>query len=277
MLGFTRLKCRLARMSDWYAVQQLDRHLIAFGWSKRLVKICQLQFRRDGFFVHFPYHPSERGVVARCEVEGGEPGKEVQVSYSDSGFIVSHKVKYSHPGDGMAHFYQDGKVKTMVRNKARSLLDRDGPGHVFSIEVQGLDEFRELPYDVYASGKYGRCLFELQAEEAPPSIHVVGRWHWLDDPTSVGSMRNPVRGRLPDGSVIEQIALAPPEVSPLHGGVMLVDLTLRDPLEHSSDHMLLFTGGFEANLGDPVEPSSFLMMSYPASDETDLPSADYVP
>jgi len=58
---------------------QSDRHLIGFAWNRAVVKVCQVQFWRDRIFIHFPHHPSERGVIARCEVG---PGSEATVPYA---------------------------------------------------------------------------------------------------------------------------------------------------------------------------------------------------
>jgi len=256
--------------SDWNSIAQTRRHLVGFAWRSGMVKICQVQFHRSGFFIHFPYHPSKDGVIARCDVGRGS---EVTVDYSDTGYVVSHRVKYSHPADGRAHFSQDGRIRTVVRNQAKDLSDQSGFVHLFSIDVQGLNQFAELSSATYYSDRYGRCLFEMNADEPPDAIHIVGRWGWPDKP--VHTLRNPVKLRGPQGDPSEHIALAAPPTSPIAGALMLIDLVPRQPLPDSPDHLLIFSGGFEEGLGDSTVESSFLMMKYPAT-AMDLPSADYI-
>jgi hypothetical protein len=52
-----------------------------------------------------------------------------------------NKVKYSHHPDGRAHFSQHGKVKTSIINPDSMLLDDPRGGHLFTLRVQGLDDF----------------------------------------------------------------------------------------------------------------------------------------
>jgi len=111
--------------------------------------------------------------------------------------------------------------------------------------VQGLNHFAELQDAIYRSGRYGRCLFGMPVDEPPSAIHIVGRWHWLEDSKSSNTLRNPLAVRTPDGRVQEHIALAPQPEGPLSGALMLIDLSPGGPLSESGDHLVLFAGGFE--------------------------------
>ena len=53
---------------DWNLVDRRKKHLLAVGWRQGSAKLCVIQFHKDGFFVHFPFHPDESGVIARCSV-----------------------------------------------------------------------------------------------------------------------------------------------------------------------------------------------------------------
>jgi len=118
-------------------IERRANHRIAIRWRDGEAKVCQLQFGDDGFFVHFPYHPDSQGVASRCVL----PPQQTQttVNLAASGYVTSHKVKYSHHVDGNCHFSQDGKVVTTVRNLARPLTST--AGHVFTLHVQGLGTY----------------------------------------------------------------------------------------------------------------------------------------
>ena len=258
---------------DWNRIDELDRHLVSFGWSHGWVKVFQVQFHGDGLFVHFAYHPSEEGVLARCELGPGR--EEQQISYAETGRLVSSRVKYSHPGDGNAHFSQDGRIRAQVRNNALAIAEPEASGHLFSVDVQGLEHFREMEGERYYSGEYGRAMFEAPRDHPPDCVHFTGFWA-RPDPEARARMRNPVRTRIAGEHEEDRIALSPLPDSPLYGGLLLVNATPREPLDNSKDHMVLFTGGFAPEMTDLEVGGGFLMMSYPADQVHDFPSIDYL-
>lgn len=119
-------------LSDWHAIDQTDRPPIGLTWNTGMVKVCQVQFWWDRFFIHFPYHPSERGVIARCEVGAGS---ETTVSYPQTGFVVVHRVKCSHPPGGTAHFSQDGRMRTEVRTQASPMHGSSDRSHLLPLAL----------------------------------------------------------------------------------------------------------------------------------------------
>lgn len=253
---------------DWDRIDRMEKHIISFGWHGGEVKLCMLQFHRTGIFVHFPYHPDMPGLLSLGEVRAGKG--EQQVHLEDAGAVTSHKVKYSHHVDGNAHFSQDRRIRTAVRGHAADL--RTHAGHIFSIDVQGLTQFAEFTTEEYYGDRYGRGYFELQGPE-PGAVHIVGRWGLLSNDRRIEDVQNPMRFRSA-GRVGEGLAMAPPPGSPLEPGLVIIEASLRERMSEDP-FLLLFTGGFEAGLGDPNVDSAFLALKYPAGTE-ELPNIDYL-
>jgi hypothetical protein len=263
---------------EWNRVDTARRHLVAVGWLHGAAKLCTIQFHKDGYFVHFPFQPHTNGLLAFCNVRAGVN----EVSLVEHGALVSHRVKYSHHGDGTCLFSQDGKIRSVVRTNQGLRLDRPSPDrsgvHVFSIDVQGLNDFAPMAPEERFSDRVGRGYFDVMADR-PPALHLVARWIRIDRLVPVEALRNPVEARLPTGDSTENLAISPPKSSPLYGHVMLLNLSVRDWLGTEEDNpvQLMFTGGFGPNLSDPNVDSSALVMIYPAEHSGfDLPTADYV-
>jgi len=73
--------------------------MAAVAWQGHLVKVCQIQFARTGYFVHFPYHPDSLGLMRRCEIAPGE--RTVDFNMAQQGYAMSRHVKFSHHVDGV--------------------------------------------------------------------------------------------------------------------------------------------------------------------------------
>src|SRR2546428_10797194 len=91
-------------------VEHQSNYRIAIRWRDVESKVCQIQFGSDGYFVHFPYHPDAPGIAARCIAPPQEAGAKVDIDLAATGYVTSHRVKYSHHVDGNCHFSQDGRV-----------------------------------------------------------------------------------------------------------------------------------------------------------------------
>jgi hypothetical protein len=96
-------------------------------------KVFQIVFsKRDGsIYINFPYFKHSKGVVSIATMPAGAK-YPLEVSFIESGKVTSHLVKYSHHPDGMAHFSQDGYVKTQIRKQSIALTELDG--HFFKIK-----------------------------------------------------------------------------------------------------------------------------------------------
>lgn len=252
-------------------VRPQTRHRITVGWGTGIVKVFQVQFANDGsIFVHFPYHPDLEGIAARLEAL---PGK-TQYDLTESGAITSHKVKYSHHPDGTCLFSQDRRVRSVIRS-AGPRLDAD-PGHIFTVDVQGLAKFKEFPTDDYLGAGHGGH-FDVQRGDPPGSAHFVARWSELKTGVDPRSLRNPIAARMPNGQIHPCLALVPPERFPIRNHVLLLEMYLNRPLDPAVDFLLLFQGGFGEGLHDPTAESSFLILKYPAGTDEDIRSMDFTP
>jgi hypothetical protein len=118
-------------------VAHAARHRVGVAWPGGCRDLIQIQFQGSRIFVHFVYQPDGNGIMNRVEVP---PGSTYTFNVTDSADATTRKVKYDHPLNGRAHFSQDGRVVTTVRNQAERL--DSSAGHLFSLEIAGIDRFR---------------------------------------------------------------------------------------------------------------------------------------
>jgi hypothetical protein len=243
-------------------IERKTNHRIAIRWVDGEAKVCQVQFADDGFFVHFPYHPDAPGVAARCVL----PPRQTQttVNLADSGYVTSHKVKYTHHVDGNCHFSQDGKVVTTVRNVARPLTST--AGHVFSLHVQGLARYAQ------PKAKDDAEMFDLGQAPAPGSARLVGRWLQHVIPPNV---QNPIGLHAPPIHTGVGIAMCPAPGSIFDGFVLLVEAFEMQELDPNPPFIMAFVAGFGPDMLDLTKESTFLALQYPQTDPS-MPSMDFV-
>jgi hypothetical protein len=187
------------------------------------------------------------------------------VNLADSGYVTSHRVKYTHHIDGNCHFSQDGKVVTTVRNVARPLTAT--AGHVFTMYVQGLIHYAEPKAADDAE------MFDLGQAAEPPSLRLVGRWLQHAIPPGV---QNPVGLDNPPDYKGLGIACCPPVGAAFDGFVLLIEAFEMPLLAPDPPFLLSFVGGFSPDMLDQAKESSFLALSYPQTDAANMPSMDYV-
>lgn len=249
---------------DQVPIRRQVAHRIGVRWANGRAKLFQVQFRQDGFFVHFPYQPDSQGVVARCILPVIPPGATANINLADTGYVTSHKVKYSHHVDGNCHFSQDGRVVTAVRNAA-SRLDQGSVGHVFTVYVQGITNFST---DRTADVEW----FATSTSVPPTGLRIVGRWHKADIPYNV---QNPISiAGLPPGLAAPVLASCPPNASPLSDYVLVLQAFIQ-PLNAEPPFVLIFSGGFGPEAADQSKESDFLGLLYPATQVGQLSSIDW--
>jgi len=245
-------------------VERRATHRITVRWRGGEAKLCQIQFGRDGFFIHFPYHPDSPGIAARCIAPPQLAGEQVNIDLAATGYVTSHKVKYSHHVDGNCHFSQDGRVVTKVRNLSRGLSGT--VGHVFTIYAQGLSRFAERRQSDLASA------FDLGDSDAPPVVRIVGRWVRTLIPQGVA---NPISLELPPGYLGPGLACCPPDGSPIGDSALILEGFIMPILDPNPEFLLSFTGGFGPEAHDHTVESSFLVLNYPATIDKPIPSMDF--
>ena len=124
-------------------VLRSQKFVIAVETPSGKFKLFQILSGRDGsLFIPFPYYKHSSGLLAERTLKGGQ---KYPSDLNVAGPLTMHHVKYAHHVDGEAHFSQDGKILTRIRRRANS-LQADG-GHLFTIQLQGLFDFRKVEDD----------------------------------------------------------------------------------------------------------------------------------
>ncbi len=249
-------------------VPRAQRHLLLADLDGALYQLFSITFTRDGIFVNFPYHPDAPGAACLAPVE---PTGAVAVNLDAVTSTTTHRVKYTHHVDGRAHFSQDRKIYTRIKNQARR-LDEDIP-HMFTMNFQGVDQFAPL---AEVKTRYTPSRFTLDGYREHPQLQITGRW-FAEPSDTVDKMTNPVALEVDGVEISDSLALAAPAKSPLADGVLVMNGSLEDALPVTADSLLLFMGGFSPGLGHGTA-GSLLMLTYPdIADTTNRPSLDYSP
>lgn len=245
-----------------------EHHVVTLRWQGGHVKLFRLQFHGPALFVNFPYQPDAQGLYARCLVA---PGGNATIDVGSEGRTTSRKIKYSHPVDGSCHFSQDAQIVTSIRN-AGPRLD-DGASHLFSVDILGHRRFAPLERsrrgEAYAT-------FAFPDVEPAEQLHIVGRWMPFRDDVSRYSNPLEVEVPVPGGYRGVFLACAPPPGSPLDGHLLLLEVYSVDPVVADVEFLLLFIGGFGADLADSSVSSDFLFLQYPVVGIPDVATADFI-
>jgi hypothetical protein len=140
-------------------------------------KLFQVFFAKDGsLFVSFPYFRHREGILAATmSPANGQPTSQVNLEIG--GKVTSHLVKYSHHPDGRAHFSQTGKVRTQV--KRQSLPLNEYRGHIFSLQIQGIEAFERADEikDIGTNAKRSTLIFPIGQPSEDGALKFVGYWY----------------------------------------------------------------------------------------------------
>lgn len=248
-----------------------ERITIAVVTAEHHCKVFQLSFhKRDGsLFVSFPYFRDAHGVLCHATLRGGI-SHPVNVDLTEGGKCTSHRVKYSHHPDGTAHFSQDGRIYSKVRRKSVPLIA--ATGHLFTVQLQGLDDFEAIPpTEERSTPTANKVRINFKFEGPPPeAIKFVGRWHGESDllARARGNLEGPwytlqrSGGNHVRGAVIRDRFLSHDE--PCY---LLLSCEGIPRLDKEKYAALTFLGGFDPPaiaLNHSLD-TSFLALSYPTS------------
>lgn len=258
-----------------------ERFVLSVAAAGRAHKVVQVQFGRDGsIFVHFPYYRDAPGIAGRVVHPRGAVSSDI--SLEDQGKVTSQKVKYSHHPDGNAHFSQDDRVVTSVRNRAVSI--GAASGHLFTVHARGLSDFA----DGAAGGKDRPdkrvTLTYDYGDTQPDEVKLAAHWMSLPELMTRTNGPFPLRYALaPDGRQHPMFLLTPPLDSPFGLYALAVVAEARVPLEPERESYLMFLGGFglEGTLHSSIRKGalwldglaredSFLALTYPVDNFDDL-------
>lgn len=251
-----------------------SRHTLSIGWDIRIAKVCQIHFTNTGtLLLTFPYHPDTPGIAARLKVLPDKVHYELPQEFSR---VTSHKIKYSHPMDGRAHFSGDKKVYTQVWAEDAAPL-KGKVGHIFTLHLKGVHRFSEVSPALEEIRDPTFHVFEFQASYIP-SLRLVGRFMPIPDGIDVDQPgKTVVRARFADGLETDLMVLAPPAGNPLDDHAVFIQCIEEEPIEKDEEFHLSFQGGFGADLADHSSQSSMLILNYPAARIEEVASIDYTP
>lgn len=267
-----------------------EKYVVAVGIGHRRYKTLQIIFgKKDGsLFVNFPYFKYVRGLVSVVTFPGGNK-HTAELSLEPGGKVTSHRVKYSHHPDGIAHFSQDGRVYSVVRKQSIPLAKAEG--HIFTVQLQQVDSFEEANEEK-DRGRHTPTRTVLTFnfnQDTPEAVKIVGRWY------SLAELKNriyviketPVLGprvmcETPQGKRYFAFLLSSPQSFSTGEFVLILTCEKIDTLDKERHSVLTFIGGLdEPNIiNDLSKDTSFLALSYPASNYDDLAqrigSIDYI-
>jgi len=238
-------------------------------------KIIKIIFNKKDGSIHlsFPYFRDSKGLLSIGTLPQGET--TAQIKLEKRGKITSHLVKYSHHPDGTVLFSQDRKIFSKIRKKSKALAD--DPGHIFTVQLQGLSGFESFAQSPAKDGQTAkeRILNFHFAKGEPEATKLLAYWHTkkyviseqdheISKPTAYvkdksGAVRpsfliSPLEGNLSAHSILMLMAEAIPKMS------------------HEIESLLVFIGGFDPNAvaDDLSRKTDFLAFQYPAVNYEDL-------
>jgi hypothetical protein len=233
--------------------------------------------------VDLPYFSESHGLLAAKRLGSSRSAETVDLT--QEGALVSHRVKYSHPPDGSAHFSQDGKIHTRIWNQSTALAHING--HMFTVMFNDVSKFKIAREKELQESLEKRAWLTLPFDSTSPgTIKVVGRWYTRPEfrrrfRSLAKDKRIGPELRFRDSDQERQmVAIAPPRSHPANRSILVVEVLSVGEFSGPNDPFLLFFGGFSPSIpGDRSAPFGFLAALYPASDFADLskfmPSIDF--
>lgn len=272
------LKFPLTNYLTWEKAElrrfQSERFIFTVQTNNVRHKICQVFFgKSDGtIYVTFSYFDTKEGIAS---IGTHTPFlTSSNINLETSGKVTSHPVKYAHHPDGEAHFSQDGKVKTLIRKQAVALQEVEG--HIFTFHAQGLSHFDIDATETDHQPKLNRTILNFDFKDKnPKAIKIVGRWYgWKEMINRAqGKFMGPkVHGQTPDGKTFPMFLIGPPKDWPMEKHFLSISCQEINILDKEQEALMLFVGGFDkpSIINDLGQSSSFLCISYPASNYEDL-------
>lgn len=237
-------------------------------------KIFQIGFTRSdsSLYISLPYFNPCEGIVGIGTLTP-EMTFPATFKVGEKFPATSHSVKYSHHPTGRAHFSLTGKVKSSVGRQSIPLNITNG--HVFTVMVQGLDQFKDtVPGE---DQKKDRRIIPYRSDRDDISaLKFVGHiWPEIELARRLltSTAKSPwLRLVSKDGSVKQGILLSTPIHNNGHRSFIVMSLEHIPHISKDRDFMACLLGGFDdpkTGYDHSVE-TSFLLAMYPApnADET---------
>jgi len=249
-------------------------------------QICQVGFLPNGHtIVQWPYVPSNSGLLSIGQLTP-KSESEQNISLLYHARRTNHKVKYSHPLDGKAHFSQDRKVFTEIRRQSFSTIENIG--QMFFLSAFNIDRFK--PFE---RRKPKRAYLIFRSKEPITCVSIQGVWwrkegilqNTLPDiesigPTSFTRLRK-------TGELDHWQFLASPYKSRNQHSLLMLKCIPQPALEGVIHPAIIFMGGLNnhetmAGRASSVIHREIMVAQYPPllNDQSDferIPSIDFVP
>lgn len=142
--------------------------------NSKTYQIFQIITGRDGsIYITFPYYKYSKGLVSLVRIPKNSkfPRNISLIDYGSRGKVTSHLVKVSHHLSGQANFSLTGKIFTILK-KSSIELSKDS-GHLFTVQFQGLKDFKELT-TLKKNYLYRKFIVKDKKYEA---FKIVGFWY----------------------------------------------------------------------------------------------------
>jgi len=245
--------------------------------------------KSDGsIWIAFPYFHYPRGLASLVSLPPGS--SYPSISLIEQGKVTSHLVKYMHHRSGLALFSQSGRIVSSVRKPSVPLSSAEG--HIATIVVTGPEAFAKDTSgkpDSWKSWNEGLTegIITYTPKSPPPSVKFVIRCYTKKRlrervfGKSVGpkmTLVQPTGSKAGDGMLMAAPKGTPGSTSYLILQAYRIPRETKEPGSH-----LTLIGGFDLPeiIFDHTKPSSFLALSYPASNyeelQATLGSMDFVP
>lgn len=253
---------------------QSEKFVIKVTINNESYKIFQIIFgKKDGsLFVNFPYYQNSEGLVSLINFPGNI-NLPADLSLVPGGKVTSHLVKYSHHPDGRVHFSQSGKVLTKVKKQSIPLSYMEG--HIFTIKLQGLNEFVKVDQKEHTKNTDKQIILNYNFSKPPQAIKFVGRWYSRTN--LIKRIKGKVTGpKVPcetdDGKKYIGFLITHPFKHIDQNYVLLLVCEEIPIIDKNRESALTFIGGFDHPdiLNDLTKDTTFLALLYPASNYDEL-------
>lgn len=213
--------------------------------------------------IYFPYTKNSNGILSTLTMPANVLRKD-KLSMKVNGKVTSHNVKYSHWGDGKAHFSEAGKI-FKTHDKQSFSLD-DSVGHLFTVQAKGFHGFEKKDDSKEATYKRFDIDFDM-VNKTIDSIKLTGWWY---DASVMHIQGNRVPSKYffksESGDSYTCFALEAPPGHRLSGKVLLLCARREPFMTKEKGSHLLFLGGFDVKeiFNDISKDFNFLALKYPA-------------
>lgn len=248
-----------------------DRCVFTVEVNSKQYKILQIMFGKDGsLYVNFPYFKHKEGLTSLVRVPANIT-YPTDVELNPGGKATTHLVKYSHHPDGRAHFSQDGRVLSTVRKQSVPLTEADE--HLFTIKLQGLDEFETVKPTETKNRSTKRKTVNLRFHNIQPEAFKILGW-WSSRANLVGRIKLSAKSFIyecmsRDGKHRSfGVLLANPYKIHNAEFFLMLNFVPIPKFDNQRNASLNFLGGFDRPeiVDDVSKETTFLSFTYPVTD-----------